>query len=167
VKSLRERLVLVAALLLAGCSSERHFAVDSVWPFGNPNGPVAGSETAQRALGHTADVTPIAPQAGNVWPGPVQPVPTISDEQKAMNEPLGNAYTPSLPSPYPPGMTPPPDPDLGSGPLGAPGTQSFSTPANLAPDSPDLAAPGGQDSGAQSGTVSGPYSSGGTSGAGQ
>ncbi len=159
MKALRHRLVLVSALLLGGCSSERHFAVDSVWPFGNPNRPVAVSETAQRALGHVAAVTPIPPQAGNVWPGPVQPVPTISDEQKAMNEPLGNAYTPSLPSPYPPGMTPPADPDLGSGPLGAPGTQSFSTPANAAPDSPDLA-PGGPDSGAQSGTVGGASGSG-------
>jgi hypothetical protein len=158
---LRQPVVLACLVLLAGCSSERHFAVDTLWPFGNPNGPVAASETAQRALGRAPAVTPISPQAGNVWPGPVQPVPTIADEQKAMNEPLGNAYTPSLPSPYPPGMEPPPDSDLGSGPLGAPGTQSFSTPGGVAPDSPDLAplngpmtGPLGGD-GAQSGSVSG------------
>ena len=72
---LRHRLVLACALLLAGCSSERHFAVDTLWPFGNPNGPIAASETAQRALGHTTAETPITPQAGNVWPGAVQPVP--------------------------------------------------------------------------------------------
>jgi len=149
-------------VLLAGCSSERHFAVDTMWPFGNPNGPIAASETAQRALGHAPAVTPIAPQAGNVWPGPVQPVPTIADEQKAMNEPLGNAYTPSLPSPYPPGTAPPAEPDLGDVPLGAPGSQSFSSPDGVSPDSPDLAplnGPAGGD-GAQPGTVSGPASGG-------
>jgi hypothetical protein len=97
---------MVLLVALAGCTSERHFARDSLWPFGNPNGPENGSEDAQRALGKSPDVTPIAPQAGNVWPGPVQPVPTIADIEKNMNQPLGGAYMPSLPSPYPPGQEP-------------------------------------------------------------
>lgn len=109
---LRQVLVLASLLLLGACSSERQFSMDSIWPFGNPNGPVASGETAQRALGNTPPVTPIAPQAGNVWPGPVRPVPTIADEQKQMSQPLGDSYTPSLPSPYPPGMAPPTDADL-------------------------------------------------------
>jgi len=179
--SKKEALVLlVSTLALTGCSSERHFAADTLWPFGNPNRPIAGSETAQRALGHTTAETPITPQAGNVWPGAVQPVPTIADEEKAMNEPLGNAYTPSLPSPYPPGTQPPPDADLGFGPLGAPGTQTFATPDDTgsgADGSPDLAplpTPlGPQGGGMQPGTVSpapssvGGSSAGGSSGAGQ
>jgi hypothetical protein len=144
---LRHHLVLAGVLVLAGCSSERHFAADTLLPFGNPNRPIASSETAQRALGHPANVTPIAPQAGNVWPGPVQPVPTIAEEEKAMNEPLGNAFTPSLPSPYPPGTEPPPDADLGTGPLGNPGPQGADGSA-----APGLAPAGG----AQSGTVSSP-----------
>ncbi len=94
-------------LTLTGCVSERHFARDSLWPFGNPNAPDSNSENAERALGQTPDVTPIAPQAGNVWPGNVQPVPTIADIEKNMNQPLGQAYAPSLPSPYPPGQQPP------------------------------------------------------------
>jgi len=93
-------------LLLSGCASERHFAASSLWPFGNPNAPKTTSETAQRALGKTPDVTPIAPQAGDVWPGPVRPMPTLSEIQKNSNLPLGQAYTPSLPSPYPPGQAP-------------------------------------------------------------
>jgi hypothetical protein len=109
---LRHRLVLALFLLLSGCVSERQFFVASIWPFGNPNAPHGHSETMQRSLGQDAAVTPIAPQAGNVWPGPVQPVPTLSDEQQNMSQPLGDAYTPSLPSPYPPGMAPPPDKDL-------------------------------------------------------
>ncbi len=98
--------LLALVLVLSGCASERHFAADTLWPFGNPNAPASNSETMQRALGQTPDVTPIAPQAGNVWPGPVRPVPTIADIEQNMNEPLGQAYTPSLPSPYPPGQDP-------------------------------------------------------------
>ncbi len=169
-------LVLAGALslagVLAGCTSERHFAYDSV-VFGNPNAPIAASETAQRALGHAPDVTPIAPQAGNVWPGPVQPVPTIADEEKAMNEPLGNTFAPSLPSPYPPGDEPPPNADLGIGPLGNPGTQNFATPSGVSPgsDLAPLTGPlvnplGGQNGGVQSGTVTGPSSMGGATSGG-
>jgi len=105
VTALRLRLACCLILLLSACTSERQFA-RSTWPFGNPNAPPATSETALRALGQVAVVTPIPPQAGNVWPGPVQPVPTISDIQSNMNLPLGQAYTPSLPSPYPPGEDP-------------------------------------------------------------
>ncbi len=105
---MRQILVLCLILSLTGCVSERHFVRDS-WPFGNPNAPSGDSEMALRALGQVATVTPIVPQAGDVWPGPVQPMPTLSDMQSKMNLPLGEGYTPSLPSPYPPGQSPPPD----------------------------------------------------------
>lgn len=126
---LKNFLVLGLLGLLGGCAGERHFAGDALWPFGNPNGPVAASETAQRALGHHPQVTMIAPQAGNVWPGPVQPVPTLSDEQREMTQPLGAAYTPSLPSPYPPGVSPPANADLGGDNWqAAPGTNGLMAP---------------------------------------
>jgi hypothetical protein len=123
-------------ILLGGCSSERQFAYDSVWPFGDPNAPVAASETAQRALGHKVAMTPLAPQAGNVWPGPVTPVPTLSQEQQNMTQPLGQAYTPSLPSPYPPGTEPPASADLGIGPLtSSPNSDGLMAPNVSAPPS--------------------------------
>ncbi len=106
MRTLRYRLPLVLLLSLSGCVSERHFARDSLWPFGNPNAPENRSENAERALGRSPDVTPIQPQGGNVWPGAVQPVPTIADIEKNMNRPLGQTYIPSLPSPYPPGQAP-------------------------------------------------------------
>jgi hypothetical protein len=109
VKILRKTLVLGMGLLLAGCTSERQFGYDTLWPWGNPNAPAATSETAQRALGHAPPVTVIQPQAGDVWPGPVQPMPTLSQVEKNSNLPLGQGYIPSLPSPYPPGQAPPPD----------------------------------------------------------
>ena len=109
VKVLRHRLAVGLVFLLCGCTSERQFAADTLWPFGNPNAPQTASETAQRALGKTPDVTPIAPQAGDVWPGAVQPMPTLSQIQANANQPLGQAFTPSLPSPYPPGQAPAPE----------------------------------------------------------
>jgi hypothetical protein len=105
VKILRYAMTLGLVLLLSGCASEQHFAAD-MWPFGNPNAPRSNSETAQRALGKAPPVIPIPPQAGDVWPGAVQPVPTLNDIQKNANLPLGEGYTPSLPSPYPPGQDP-------------------------------------------------------------
>ncbi len=90
-------------LMLSGCAGEQHFVRDSFWPFGNPNAPDIHGETAERALGHMPEVTPLVPQAGNVWPGPVQPMPTLADVEKDVNKPLGQGNTPSVPSPYPPG----------------------------------------------------------------
>jgi len=98
-------LLLPMLMVLPGCVSEQHFVRDS-WPFGDPNAPAITSETAQRALGQAPAVTPLTPQPGNIWPGPVQPVPTIADIEKNMNQPLGQSDTPSLPSPYPPGQDP-------------------------------------------------------------
>jgi hypothetical protein len=113
---LRRYVTIGLILLLSGCASERQFVSDSGL-FGNPNAPVANSETAQRALGRQATVIPIQPQAGDVWPGPVQPVPTLSEVQRDANLPVGSVYRPSLPSPYPPGQGPAPSSggnDLGS-----------------------------------------------------
>jgi len=112
-------MAMIGLVMLTGCASERHFAADMVWPFGNPNAPPVTSESAERALGKSPEVTPIAPQAGDVWPGPVQPMPTLSEVQKDAILPLGQGYTPSLPSPYPPGETPPDDDSVPvtSGPL--------------------------------------------------
>ena len=100
-------------LLLSGCASARQFASNSLSPFGNPNAPVANSETAQRALGQHSAVSPLQPQAGDVWPGPQQAMPTLSQIQHDANAnlPVGTAYQPSLPSPYPPGQGPAPGSD--------------------------------------------------------
>ncbi len=125
---MRRIVILASVFLLSACSSERHFTYDSIWPFGNPNGPVVTGETAQRAIGQSPDIAPIQPQAGNVWPGAVQPVPTISDEEKQMNQPLGQAFTPSLPSPYPPGEAPPANADLQNNYVAAPGASAAVVP---------------------------------------
>jgi hypothetical protein len=99
-------MILSSLLVLSGCASERHYFAETLWPFGNPNAPVMTSETGERALGKTPDVAPLQPQPGDVWPGAVAPMPTLGDIQKDANMPLGQAFTPSLPSPYPPGEMP-------------------------------------------------------------
>lgn len=103
---MRKLLVVGLTVLLAGCSSERHFVRDTLWPFGDPNAPQLNSESAQLAIGHKVAVTPLQTQPGDVWPGPVQPMPSLSDIQAHANLPLGQTYQPSLPSPYPPGQEP-------------------------------------------------------------
>ncbi len=128
---MRKTLVLGTALLLSGCVSEQHAGRDLLWPFGNPNAPAATSETAQRALGNAPQIAVIQPQPGDVWPGPVQPMPTLSQVQKNANLPLGQGYVPSLPSPYPPGKAPPPDKTLN----GDFGSSLYAT-QNGAPDVP-------------------------------
>ena len=126
-------------LILSGCVNERHFASDMLWPFGNPNAPQTASENAQRALGQTPDVAPIAPQAGDVWPGRVRPMPTLGQIQQDTNLPLGQAYIPSLPSPYPPGQGPGAD---SSASVQVSGGALYSVPAGA---SPHILAPAGGD----------------------
>lgn len=116
---MRHYLTIGLILLLSGCASEGLFG-------GNPNEPPVNSETAQRALGHQPVVTPIRPQAGDVWPGPVQPMPTLSEVERNADMPIGTQYQPSLPSPYPPGQGPAPssyDSNLGTSLYATPGGQ--------------------------------------------
>ncbi len=128
---MRYGLACCVVLLLTSCASERQFARDT-WPFGNPNAPPAASETGMRALGEVAVVAPIPPQAGDVWPGPVQPMPTLGDMQQNMNEPLGEAYTPSLPSPYPPGQDP--DQEAPGASVPVPGGALYTTTPGVTPN---------------------------------
>ena len=59
-------LPLVVLLLLSACSSERHFAAHTLWPFGNPNAPANASENAQRAL-LTGRIEGAEENARGVW----------------------------------------------------------------------------------------------------
>ncbi|WP_298224084.1 hypothetical protein [Acidocella sp.] len=95
---------LLAVFSLTGCAGGGVFLAHTTWPFGNPNTPPVSSETAQRALGKSPAPSPLQTQQGDVWPGPEQPVPTLSQVAKNANLPLGQSYKPSLPSPYPPGQ---------------------------------------------------------------
>ncbi len=80
------------ALLLSGCAGVGNYLGSTLNPFGDPNAPKGYALNMQRARGDDVAVAPVLPQPGDVWPGPVRPVPTLSDIQQHMNTPLGQEY---------------------------------------------------------------------------
>ena len=77
---------LASLLLLAGCSGSGFWRYQSdtlTLPGANPNLPVADSENYLRSTGtKIAEPRPLLTEAGDVWPGPPAPVPTLKDLQK-------------------------------------------------------------------------------------
>lgn len=108
------RLALVSLLLVSGCSGSGfwRYEQDTLTlpglPFikgANPNQPSGSSENYFRALGAKQDANlPVQlTEAGDVWPGPPAPVPTLKDLQKQQSAEItgnGTGLTPlpSLPS---------------------------------------------------------------------
>ncbi len=81
------------AVLLSGCTGVGSYMHDTLSPYGNPNKPAASEAVnMQRAKGNDVAVTPITPLPGDVWPGPLQPVPSLGEIQKNMNVPLSQEY---------------------------------------------------------------------------
>lgn len=77
---MRRSALLGPLLLLGGCSGLGHFFSDTArLPGQNPNATTGVSENLQRSRGVEPATDPIRPQDGNVWPGPPQPLPTLSD----------------------------------------------------------------------------------------
>jgi hypothetical protein len=68
----------------------------------NPNAPTANSENTQRVLGRVANVTPINPEQGDIWPGPLPPSPTLGDLVSRGIYPPSMQQTPSRGSSTPP-----------------------------------------------------------------
>ena len=67
-------------LLLGGCSGLGHFFHDTATlPGQNPNATTGSSENLLRSRGQDPAAAPIVPEPGDVWPGPPQPLPTLSD----------------------------------------------------------------------------------------
>jgi hypothetical protein len=72
--------VLGLPLILSGCTGFGTFLDHSFsLPGTNPNLPMADSENVRRVLGQSPDPKPLQPEAGNVWPGPERPEPTLED----------------------------------------------------------------------------------------
>ncbi len=77
---MRRSALLGTLLLLSGCSGLGHFFQDTVRvPGQNPNATTGVSENLLRSRGEKPAEDAILPQEGNVWPGPPQPLPTLSD----------------------------------------------------------------------------------------
>ena len=78
-------------LLLPGCAGFGDFAGDTFTYGVNPNAPVGDSENMKRVRGVEARVEPLVPEPGDIWPGPVQPPPTLQDLEKGGFQPTPNA----------------------------------------------------------------------------
>jgi len=122
---MRRFATLALALLLGGCGY--HTWWNPPFTTGNlPNAPKGDSENLMRAEGSAPSVTPLTPQAGDVWPGPLPPTPTLQDlesqgnivpgvEQPVPGSPLNLGAAPSegptlpaLPPQVAPGSSTPP-----------------------------------------------------------
>jgi hypothetical protein len=88
-------IALISLVLLAGCDYVGNpgagfggFMGDTVSFHSNPNQPVGNAPNMQRVMGRTADVQPLLPEPGNVWPGPLPPAKTLSDLQREAGTPI-------------------------------------------------------------------------------
>ncbi len=166
---MRRTALFASLLMLPGCTGFGAF-LDHTFssPYANPNIPMADSENVRRALGASTGIEPLQPEAGNVWPAPQGPDPTLADLQNAPGTENARGFAPTnvpgaepgLPAgrqPRPLGSSTPP----GSNQPGATGPSSF---APRPPPPPSSArGPGPQGQIVQ--TPSGPaVDAGGTSG---
>jgi hypothetical protein len=97
-------------LMLAGCGGEYSTWHDLPFTTGsNPNMPAGDSENIRRAMGEPAPVEPLTPEAGDVWPGPIKPPPTLQDLESQSGQtdqplpPVGSSTPPPTIQPtFPP-----------------------------------------------------------------
>lgn len=111
-------------LMLAGCE----YQTWSSAPFttGNqPYAPPGDAENLLRAKGVAVEATPLTPQPGDVWPGPVPPTPTLQEleqqgnlepgqEQPVPGSPLSRGIAPEEQTPGQAAPSPPPQVTRGS-----------------------------------------------------
>lgn len=87
----------------------------------DPNRPPGMGENMARVAGRDADVEPLLPELGNVWPGPIPADPTLTDLQRQQSEASPPpASTPYAPHPQPRPSRAPSGGAGGSGSTGAP-----------------------------------------------
>lgn len=117
-------------LVLAGCGYRTWW--NPPFTTGNmPHAPTGNAENLLRAKGESINVPPLTPQAGDVWPGPLPPTPTLQEleqqgnletgpEQPVPGSPLSRGV---VPQGQVPGQTPPsPPPQVTHGSSTPPGS---------------------------------------------
>ncbi|MCW3476011.1 hypothetical protein [Limobrevibacterium gyesilva] len=148
---MRRMALLGSILLLSACESPSSYVGNPLSGFGgfvsnttslrlNPNGPTGPSDNMRRVRGEEFTTEPLLPEAGNIWPGPPPPEPTLMDLQRQQMEPLPPVTPPEQPRPAPPrGSSTPPVPVT---PTPLPGVPGAAVPPR-APAAPVAVAPGG------------------------
>ena len=127
---MRPIVTLGLALAVSGCGFQTWWNP----PFttgSNPHLPAGDSENMRRVMGVQTDAAPLTPQAGNIWPGPVGPSPTLQDLERQGVQPGQERPVPGSPEfQGPPPRLPPPPPGRGSS------TPPVSSQPNLPPITP-------------------------------
>jgi hypothetical protein len=90
--------LLGALTLLGGCNGAVNYFTDTHGPTYHVNRPIGNSENVRIVDGQSVAVQPLKTETGNVWPGPIEAVPTLEDLAKMPPKPLPNMN----------GITPPP-----------------------------------------------------------
>jgi hypothetical protein len=121
---MRRTALLGLILLLPGCHYAGNpfdgfpgFIADTHTYHLNPNAPPAVSENERLVRGEDVQIEPLLPEAGNIWPGPPAPIPTLQDVQKLNNlellpgpsipqAPPGAVFPQNAPAASPPGPAP-------------------------------------------------------------
>ena len=65
----------------------------------NPNLPAGGDETMRRVEGTDVVPAPLLPESGDIWPGPMQPIPSVQELQQKNMEQLPAPNIPAAPPP--------------------------------------------------------------------
>ena len=137
-------ILLTPLLYLTSCSGFGVFLDDTHSATAHVNRPIGNSETMRRAEGKPVDTEPLRTEAGNVWPGPVQPQPTLEDLARQPAQPLPNlegstppsiANVPTFAIPVIPHHLQPRPGDLGAGVLNGPLPSDGSGAPRLPPSS--------------------------------
>jgi hypothetical protein len=66
----------------------------------HPTQPTGSEETMQRVVSNDTKVTPLLADSGNVWPGPIKPLPTLQELQQPST--MEQMPPPEVPATAPP-----------------------------------------------------------------
>jgi hypothetical protein len=159
------RRIALACLCLAisGCA----YSTWSNLPFTtgtNPHMPVGDSENMRRVTGEEVETTPLTPEPGNIWPGPLAPTPTLQELENQGVQPQPERPVPGSPQFEQQGQ-PPPSPRGSSTPPGSTQPGLGPLPRSTPPRPTDTTPPARNPAGQVVPTPQGPgVTSGGTSG---
>jgi hypothetical protein len=133
---MRRAALLCLTLALTGCGSGfGDFIGDTATIRRNVNSPISDSLTTRRVRELPVEVPALQTEPGDVWPGPVQPEPTLQDLQdQARHAPPETTPMPAPGSSTPPGsnvpgMAPLPTPGVSRPPVAVAPARPFSPPA--------------------------------------
>lgn len=101
---MRRTALLGLTLMLGGCQFVGNpfdgggtFLYDTHTFHSNPNLPAGQDETVRRVEGQDVAVQPLTPEPGDIWPGPMKPIPSTQDLLQQDMQPLPPPVIPSKP----------------------------------------------------------------------